>query len=280
MNRSRLFVIGLVALLLGALASYVAYRGLMSKSGAGNQPGIGVVVAASDLPVGAQISDNNVKIVTFPADSLPQGCFQKLSSVMGRGVILPMVKGEFVLQNKLAAPNAGAGLTALIPPGMRAVSVKVNDVVSVAGFVQPGTRVDVLLTGNPSNTNQPQTTTVLENVAVLANGQRMDRSPTGEISSAPVITLLVSPDDAQKLTLASMQGKIQLALRNPLDTKEQELAAARSEALYKISENPAPKPVRVAPKHVSAPPPPPPVYSVEVIRGDKKQEQKFDEAPQ
>ena len=116
-------------------------------------------------------------------------------------------------------------MQSLIPPGMRAVSVRVNEVIGVAGFVVPGTRVDVLLTGNPSGAPDQQTTTVLENVAVIATGQKLERNTAGEPQLTPVITLLVSPDDAQKLTLATTQGKIQLALRNPLDTKQQELAS-------------------------------------------------------
>src|SRR5262249_11388369 len=143
-----------------------------------------------------------------------------------------IARGEFILTSKIAGENAGAGLPALIPPGMRAVSVRVNDTSSVAGFVLPGTRVDVLLTGTPEGSNEQQTTTVLENISVLANGTKLERSTTGEAQSTPVITLLVSPDDAAKLTLASTQGHIQLVLRNPTDTKQEELAAVRARALY------------------------------------------------
>jgi pilus assembly protein CpaB len=278
MNRSRLFMIGFVALALGAIASMAVYKS-MAKGAGSNQPGVGVVIAATDLQVGAKVGDNDIKVVNFPASDLPQGFYQKAAQVTGRGVILPISKGEFILPNKLAAPNAGAGLPSLIPPGMRAVSIKVTDVVSVAGFVLPGTRVDVMLTGNPNNSNQQQTTTVLENVAVLATGQKLERNSQGEPSTAPVITLLVSPDDAQKLALASSQGKIQLALRNPLDSKQEELAAARSDSLYKIEAAPPPKPRPVTAKK-AAPPTPPQAYSVEIIRGNKKEDQKFDQVPE
>ena len=131
-------------------------------------------------------------------------------------------------------------MQSLIPPGMRAVSVRVNEVIGVAGFVVPGTRVDVLLTGNPSGAPDQQTTTVLENVAVIATGQKLERNTAGEPQLTPVITLLVSPDDAQKLTLATTQGKIQLALRNPLDTKQQELASVNTGPLYKGVSTPPP----------------------------------------
>ena len=116
---------------------------------------------------------------------------------------------------------------------MRAVSVRVNEVIGVAGFVVPGTRVDVLLTGNPTGATDQQTSTVLENVAVIATGQKLEKNTAGEPQLTPVITLLVSPDDAQKLTLATTQGKIQLSLRNPLDTKQQELASVNTGTLYR-----------------------------------------------
>ena len=122
-----------------------------------------------------------------------------------------------ILPTKLAAESAGSGLPGLIPPGMRAVSVRVNEVVAVAGFVVPGTRVNVLLTGAPRGDSEQQTTTVLENVAVIAAGQRLERNAAGEPQNTAVITLLVTPDDAQKLTLARNEGRIQLMLRNPLD---------------------------------------------------------------
>jgi pilus assembly protein CpaB len=180
--------------------------------------------------------------------------------------------------NKLAGENAGFGLPSLIPPGMRAVSVRVNDTSAVSGFVLPGTRVDVLLTGNPQGSNEPQTDTVLENVAVIATGQRLERNSAGEPQSAPVVTLLVSPDDAERLTLAASQGHIQLALRNPLDTKQEDVAAVKSNSLYNAASAPAQaERPRSASKHVpvQAPPSIPTAYTVEVYKGDKKEEDKF-----
>jgi pilus assembly protein CpaB len=162
---------------------------------------------------------------------------------------------------------------------MRAVSVRVNEVVAVAGFVVPGTRVDVLLTGNPTGTNEPLTTTVLENVEVLAAGQKLQRSAQGEPQSVPVITLLVSPEDAQKLTMASNEGRIQLALRNPLDTSEENLAVLRDSSLYRMaSAAPDPRPARTRVRRVAAPAkaaPAPSMYVVEMIKGDKRDVTKF-----
>src|SRR6185503_364997 len=235
MNRTRLLLIGFVALALGTIVSYSVYRTLQSKTGGDAAPGVEVVVAANDIAVGAKVGESDVKTVRYTAADLPANAFHLKTSVIGRGAILPIARGEFFLPSKLAGENAGSGMQSLIPPGMRAVSVRVNEVVAVAGFVVPGTRVDVLLTGSPGGTADNQTTTVLENIAVLAAGQKLERNAAGEPQSVPVITLLVSPEDAQKLTLASQEGRIQLSLRNPLDTNQQKLPSVRNAVLYGAS---------------------------------------------
>ena len=275
MNRSRLLMIGGLALALGLLVSYSVYNRLRIIAGSGNEPLIEAVVAANDLAVGTKLSERDVNLVRFPQSSVPPSSYTKKAQVVGRGVILPLSKGEFILASKLAAENAGAGLPALIPPGMRAVSVRVNDVVSVAGFVQPGTRVDVLLTGNPGSNSERQTTTVLENVPVIAVGKSLERSSTGESQVAPVITLLVSPDDGQKLTLAGQEGRIQLALRNPLDSRRDIIGATKESSLYPSGATPAQAKPRVRSVPKTAAPVVPAVYTVETIRGNKKEETKF-----
>jgi len=274
MNRTRLLMIGVLALALGFLASVYVYRSLQSRSGSGSESGVDVIVAADDLQVGARVEEHDIKIIKIPAADLPPGSPRRRSEVLGHGVIVPISKGEFILPNRLAGENAGAGLPSLIPPGMRAVSVRVNEVVSVAGFVTPGTRVDVLLTGTPGGASEQQTTTVLQNVAVLASGHTLERTATGEAQTTAVITLLVSPDDAQRLTLASSEGHIQLALRNPLDTRQDQFPASNSRGLYKGMAAPLQPPVvhRTATKKVSSLPPPSTGVSVEVYQGDKKKE--------
>lgn len=277
MNRTRLLFIGFLALALGAFVSFAVYKNLKARTGANNEPGVDVIVAANDLQVGSKVQDGDIRSVKIPASIIPPNSFRSKSQLIGRGVILPIQRGDFILPSKLAAENAGSGLPSLIPPGMRAVSVRVNEVVAVAGFVIPGTRVDVLLTGNPGGGNEPQTTTVLENVAVIAAGQRLERNAAGEPQSTPVITLLVSPDDAQRLTLASSQGHIQLALRNPVDTKKEELPGTKANGLYRGINTPAPAP-RPRPTKVSKPAPPtaaPAPYKVVIIRGNKVDETKF-----
>jgi pilus assembly protein CpaB len=269
-------IIGLLALALGAFVSFSVYRTLQARTATNNEPGADVLVAANDIAVGTKLDDRDLKVIKLPTSGIPPNTFSRKSQVIGRGVIVPINRGEFILPNKMAGENAGSGLPGLIPPGMRAVSVRVNEVVAVAGFVVPGTRVDVLLTGTPGGGEQ-QTTTVLENVAVIAAGQRLERSASGEAQQVPVITLLVSPEDAQKLTLASTEGRIQLTLRNPLDTKDEDLGPIKQAALYRNGQPvPVARPVVKKEKPVAAAPPPPNVYTVEVIRGTDKKEVKLE----
>jgi pilus assembly protein CpaB len=237
------------------------------------------MVAANDLQVGARVEERDIKVIKIPAGDLPPGAPRKRSDVIGHGVIVPISRGEFILPNRLAGENAGSGLPSLIPPGMRAVSVRVNEIVSVAGFVTPGTRVDVLLTGAPGTNGDQQTTTVLQNVAVLASGHTLERNSTGEAQNTAVITLLVSPDDAQRLTLASQEGHIQLALRNPLDTKQDDVPSTNSRGLYKGM--PAPEPVHQIVHRAPAPkvtaPAPPPGMDIQIYQGEKKSDTKCSE---
>ena len=272
MNRTRLLLIGFLALAAGFLAAVYVYKNLQPRNSAAADTAE-VIVAANDLQVGARVEDHDIKIIRIQSTDMPPGAPRAKKDVVGHGVIIPISKGEFILANRLAGENAGAGLPALIPPGMRAVSVRVNEVVSVAGFVTPGTRVDVLLTGAPGGSGDQQTTTVLQNVAVLASGHTLERTSSGEAQNTAVITLLVTPDDAQRLTLASNEGHIQLALRNPLDTKQDEVPASGSRTLYRGL--PTPVAVHVPIHHVVPPKATPPEstptgVSVEVYQGDKK----------
>jgi len=278
MNRTRLLIIGVLALAVGFLAAVIVYKNLQPRSGMPVDMAQ-VMVAANDLQVGARVEDSDIRVIRILSSDLPPGAPRSKKDVIGHGVIIPISKGEFILPNRLAGENAGAGLPALIPPGMRAVSVKVNEIVSVAGFVTPGTRVDVLLTGTPTGSGDQQTTTVLQNVAVLASGHTLERSSSGEAQNTAVITLLVTPDDAQRLTLASTEGHIQLALRNPLDTKQDDVPASNSRGLFRGL--PAPAAMHTPVRHVrpvATPTAPASTgVSIEVYQGDKKQEVKLPE---
>src|SRR4051812_38490447 len=270
MHQRRLLVIGFVAIVFAAGMTFIAYRTLVGKVSGMKQPSRVVVVATKDLGVGTMVADGDVTRMEVPIAAIPSGALTDPNKVIGRGVVAAMSRNELIQDSKLAAERAGAGLPAMIPKNMRAVSVQVNDVISVAGFVVPGTRVDVLLTGTPSKVgnNDVMTTTVLENVEVLAAGQKIEPNGDGKPEKVPVITLLVSPEDAQRLTLANSEGKIQLTLRNPLDGHQDSPDPVRNAALYKQALPEAPKVKKIVAKKVV--PPAEMVYSVEVIHGDKR----------
>jgi pilus assembly protein CpaB len=175
-----------------------------------------LVVASRTLPLGTVVSGDAVKLREAPENLFPTGGFSKVEDVVGRPVTATIQADEAVLEARLAPRGSGAGLAPLIPPGMRAISVRVNDVVGVAGFVLPGLRVDVLVTGQPAGRAETQTRTVLQNVPVLSAGQTIQTDGKSAIS-APVVTLLVTPEDAEALTLANTEGRIQLVLRNSSD---------------------------------------------------------------
>jgi pilus assembly protein CpaB len=275
MSRSRLFILGFVALAFGGFLAMQVYRNLQTRASANTTATTDVLVAARDVQIGARVGDGDVKTAKFPSSDLPSAFYVSKSKVVGRGAIVPIYKGEFFLPSKLAAENSGTGLPSLIPPGMRAVSVRVNDVVSVAGFVIPGTRVDVLLTGTPPGGKEPVTTTVLENALVRAVGQRIEGT-SGDPQTAAVITLLVSPEDAQKLTLATSEGRIQLSLRNLVDSEQENLESVRNTTLYRGA---TPLPDSTPKVHVAKTKPAPTIpvvpYSIEVIRGHDVSTTKF-----
>ena len=280
MNRNRLLVVGVIALIIAGAVSLkiVAIVNRNMATAAASTPH--VVVVTRDLDVGQQLAEPDLKLVAMPAASIPQGAFRDTKDLVGRGVVLPMQANEIVLNTKIAGSDEKAGLPSLIKPGMRAVSVKVNDVVSVAGFVVPGTHVDVIVTGAPTNTSDlanVTTNTVLQNVTVLAAGKKLQRDNDGKPQDVPVITLLVSPSDAQLLTLASAEGRIQLALRNPTDVAKEQTAAVRNAAIYGQAAPVAAPAKMKMPRVVKDKPKPAedPTYNVEIIRGEKRETTKF-----
>ena len=274
MNRDRM-LIGLgVALVVAFLASTYVYRQLQRVQSAGAVKAgaqVQVVVAAGPLKMGQPLTSPDLTLLDWPAGKQPEGSFSRAEDCIGRALVVPLVQGEVVLDQELAKREAGAGLPVVIPKGMRAVSVGVDDVVAVAGFVTPGTMVDVLATGvSPGG---PITRTILEHVRVLAVGQQV-QTENGKPQTAPVVTVLVSPEDGEKLTLAASDGKIHLALRNTVD-----IADVNPPAVYGSTVFQGMAPVaHAAPRAVVAKPAPvapPPPYNVQVIRGDKVENQSF-----
>lgn len=240
-----------------------------------------LVVATADLPMGATIKLSDLHLVKWPADSYPKGGFAKIEDVVDRAVVSNVLAEEPVVTGRVSEKNAGVGLSSVIPAGMRAVSVRVNEVIGVAGFVLPGTRVDVLVTGSPPGAGADaarMTTTVLQNILVISAGTKIQPDARGQPENVPVVTMLVTPEQAELLTLAANEGRIQLVLRNPTDDKTQKPGGVRIATLYaggfvpdKPKAEPRPRPVRVMTAVVAPPPPPPPVkQQVEMIRGEKR----------
>jgi pilus assembly protein CpaB len=265
-----------ISLIVGLLAGGFVFTQFKKMALAKSMPTIQVVVTSKPLPLGTRLQAADLRLVTWPAAQPVLGMFTRVEDCVNRAVITSMVENEPLLEGKLAPKDGGAGLSATIPDGMRAVSVSVNDVIGVAGFVVPGTMVDVLVTGGTNFGNV--TRTILENVRVMAAGQKVEQDREGKPQTVPVITLLVSPQDANALTMASTQGRIQLALRNTLDSKKVDPPPVLQAFLFGGMPTPPPQAVKAA-HTVAAPkpaaPPPPEMFNVEVIRGDKKEESKF-----
>ena len=274
MNRNRMLIGLTVAVVVGLFLSTYVYRAFKNASAVKPFIGQHIVVAAIPLQLGTRVDANNLRLIPWPSDEPVSGMFTRIEDCANRALITPVAENEPILESKLAATQSGAGLPATIPEGMRALSVAVNEVVGVAGFVIPGTMVDVLVTGNVAGAGRGSseniTRTILENVKVLAAGQKIEQDREGKPQTVPVITLLVTPDDAARLTMASTEGKIQLALRNTVDTKLMAPPAVLQESLFSGG---APPPKR-SPGVKYVPPPPSP-YIVEVITGNKRENKSF-----
>ena len=268
----RMTLVLFVAVVRATLASYGAYLAIqriqVREVEIEGQP---VVVASHQLPVGTLITPRDVKIVNWPADNQVPNGFSTTEEVLDRGLMASLVPNEPLTESKLAPREAGGGLPTSIPSGMRAVSVHVNEVIGVAGFTVPGTRVDVLVT--VGERKESMSRIVVSNLQVLTAGTRYDMDAAradAEPIPSTVVTLLVTPNEAERVALATTQGKILLTLRNPLDQNAVETDGVRFAALMGA---PAPPPVtvRVNRQTVVVPPPAAPKpYTVEAIRGGRR----------
>lgn len=271
------------------VASSLFYQMTARAGSGGKRPEQGemkdLVVAAKPLSVGITVKATDVKLVKKPNDQFPRDGFSKVEEVIDRPVISNILLDEPILQGRLAERGSGLGIAPIIPVGMRAVTVRVNDVVGVAGFVMPGMRVDVLVTGRPPGKDNTVTTTVLQNILVLTAGTTMQPDSRGQAINAPNVTVLVNPEQAEILTLASNEGHIQLVLRNGNDSTIEKTPGTHVSQLYgatakqqqakaePVAPRPRPRPVVVAqaPPVVAPPPPaPPPPDQIVVIRGNQK----------
>lgn len=277
----RLLTVILMAVFVALVITAVFYQITVGRTNVAATPETrALVVAKKELPMGSVITDQDVNLVLYPTDVYPAGGFGDIDEVVDRAVVQSILPNEPVIAGRVTEKGAGYGLAPLIPEGQRAMAIAVNQVSGVSGFILPGSNVDILLTGTPDNSADRMTTTVLENVTVLSTGHRQQPNASGQPENVPVVNVLVTPEQAEMLTLATDAGKIQLVLRNPIDEEEtsKERPAVRASDLYAKRERrpvpaPATGPRRPTVVVQAAPPPPPPVtHTVEMIRGDQRSE--------
>lgn len=269
MERIRLLLVLIISISTGgslAYATYTYFEAPVPVPAVMSVRTAPVAVAAVDVPPGTPLRAETVRLVAWPATALPAGAFQSVDELQGRVVLTSLVADEPILAGKLAPVGSGAGLPPIIPPGMRAVSVPVNEVIGVAGYVLPGSRVDVLATTSPSGRPEDTTTkVVLTNVQVLAAGTRLEQQQEGEPMQISVATLLVTPEQAERLTLAVTEGKIHLALRNPLDAGAPQTPGVQPALL--VGRPPSDPPARRQTTKAASTPA---VRMVDMIRGEKR----------
>ena len=291
MNRqTRTFVVLVVAVFVAAGASYAVYRAVASIPV--RQVEIATakaVVAARPLPIGTLVTRESVKVIDWPARTPLTGGFTSIEQVVDRGLVAPVVENELLTVNNLASKEAGAGLPPMITEGMRAISIRVDEVINVAGYVTPGTRVDVLVVINPTQDGSDRIArVVVSNVPVLTSGTRYDQDESrkdGKPIRSTVVTVMVTPEDAERIALAQSDGRLMLTLRNPLDVEPTRTNGIRKAGLFTSGAPPAPA-TQKAVRRVSAPPLVlplpivPTVYKVETIKAAKKTgEQQLEKTP-
>ncbi len=283
-RRNRHVVVLFIAVITASIASLGVYR-LMGQLPSRQAERVqSVVVAARPLAIGTQLTAQDLKVVAWPSSSLVPGAITDVKDALNHGLLTAVMQNEPVTSNKLASLESGAGLPPAIPPGMRAMSVRVNDVIGVAGFIAPGSRVDVVVTIR--RTQDSMTRTAASNVQVLTAGTRKDQEKPvvddrENRSGETVVTLMVSPRDAERIALAQSEGQIMLVLRNPLDNEPTVTEGVKTTSLLGATEAPAsaPAPTSPAPPRRAAAPkptlepvvaPPPPPRTVETIRAAKR----------
>jgi pilus assembly protein CpaB len=270
MKTGRLAVALVMALLVSIVVTFFLYRHI-KRLYSGSQL-IKVVVAAKPLDTGTPLTADDLTLIDWPSSAPIDGTFHKPEDLTGRIVMYPIAFKEPVREGLLAAPGATVGLTAKIPDGMRAVAIVTNEVNNVSGFLLPGSHVDVLVSFRQDGAKDPMTTTVLQDIQVLSTGEKLQPDVNGKPQNVKVVTLLLSPDDAEKLMLATNQGTVQFVLRNASD---QDKPVTRPVNMKDLQGAPT-APVVVA-RRAAPPPPPKPanIYEVETYDGPKKNTVEF-----
>ena len=272
----------LVTVILAAVAMALLITAIFYQVTVGREPTQAevptreLVIAKEDLPIGAVIRNEDVSVVDFPEQAYPKDGFEDIDEVLDRSVQKPILANEPILLGRVTEKGAGYGLATLIPEGMRAMAISVNQVSGVSGFILPGSQVDILLTGSPPGASGRVTTTVLEKVTVLSTGQQKETGDGRDAQVVPVVNVLVTPEQAELLTLATREGTIQLILRNPIDDEEtaNDRFAVHASDLYSKTRRKREPRVRPRPRPRvvvrTEPAPPPPTHQVEMIRGNRR----------
>lgn len=283
MGRWKAFIPIALALVIATGGSVFLYTWLMGKTSSAEVvrmegekvEAVAVVVAAANLNWGTKLKKDMLKTVPYMKESLPAGYFSDPTQLEGRIVVTPLKLQEPVLESRLAPESiTTGGVSAVIKSGMRAVAVKGDKVIGISGFIQPGNRVDVLVTLKDPRNKEETTKLVLSNVQILATGTEVEENEEGKPNPVDVFTLEVDPEQAEKLALAAAKGKLQFALRNMMDTETTLTKGATiPQTLASLRGDPPPKPE--APKAVKKWVPRSTSVTVETIKGDKVGKQKF-----
>ncbi len=261
----------LVSLVISGSCTLFLAHSIKAKSAVPPAPDLMYAAPSKNLQAGEILTAGSVEFVAWPSAKPLQGTFTKVDALVGRATLYPLVKDQPILDREVSAPGVGAGLAAKIPEGMRAIALRSDEVVGVAGFLTPGSHVDVLGTFRTANSPDPVTAVVLENAEVLAVGQRAQPDPEGKPAPAvTVVTLLLSPDEAERAVLASSQGSVHFVLRNGADKDQSKgaplmmsMLSGAATPLKRATEVRAPLPVRIP----VAPPPRAP--GIETVLGNE-----------
>jgi pilus assembly protein CpaB len=264
MNSRRITHAFIIALLIASMCTYFINRSISRSAGKPVHDSLKYVAPAKDISVGELLKADDVKVVEWPTTNAIHGAFVHPEDVIGRVVLYPIALGQPLTDKYLSVAGAGSGLAGKIPDGMRAIALRSDEVVGVAGFLIPGSRLDVLVTYHTDKSPEPMTSTVLQNAEVIAAGHQVTPDPEGKPAAATVVTLLLTPDEAERAVLASTQGTIHFVLRNASDkgrtqsspTMLSQLSGAASVARTTASPRGA--------RHI-----PQAKYQVETILGDK-----------
>lgn len=262
MNPKRILIALTLSLLVSAMATWIVSRRLTASPAVRRPADVTYAAPSRGVQAGEVLSTDNTELVAWPGAVPIDGAFPRTADVLGREVLYPLARSQPILDRDLSAPGSGRGLASKIPDGMRAVALRSDEVVGVAGFLVPGSHLDVLVTYRPEGGAEPLTATVLQNAVVLAAGHETEPNPKGKTSDATVVTLLLTPEESQRAVLASNQGAIHFVLRNAAD------ARVSTEGPTLLSQL-AGHPVAAAPRAVSRPTAPaaPKLREIETILG-------------